>query len=304
LDNLGSFKVFVRAAETRSFTEAGNMLGLSSSAVSKAIARLEHRLGVRLFRRSTRSITLTDEGISFLESCRRIFAEMEAIESGFAEAKGQPRGRLRVSMPMVGMLMLPAIGGFIRAYSEVQLDLDFSDRLVDVVNDGYDVVVRTGESVDSRLIARSLGSYRLEVVGSPAYFKRMGIPKEPADLLNHVCLHHRYPTSGKLQRWPFRTAPGTPDIALPIGTISSTVEPLLSLAEAGLGMTCIPDFAVRKQIADGTLVRVLEKFIEHEGVWRAVWPASPFLSPKLRVFVDYLAANLLSTSKPVAKRRS
>jgi DNA-binding transcriptional LysR family regulator len=301
VDSLNALKVFVRAAETRSFTEAGNALGLSSSAVGKAVARLEERLGVRLFHRSTRSITLTQEGQQFLESCRRIFSEIEAIETGFAQTKGAPQGKLRVSLPMVGMLMMPTLSGFMRAHPKIELDLDFSDHLVDVINDGYDVVVRTGDASDSRLIARSLGHYRLQLVGSPAYFARAGLPKKPEDLTLHACLHHRYPTSGKLQRWPLIKPASGNDVALPVTASSSTVEPLIALAEAGLGITCVPDFAIRQQLADGRLVTVLDEHVEHTGTFRAVWPSSPYLSPKLRAFVDHLAANLLPTA-PAAKK--
>lgn len=293
VDSLNALKVFSRAAELRSFTDAGQQLGLSSSAVGKAVARLEKRLGVRLFHRSTRSITLTQEGQQFLESCRRIFSEIDAIESGFAQSKGAPKGRLRVSLPMVGMLMMPTLSGFMRAYPEIELDLDFSDHLVDVVNDGFDVVVRTGDASDSRLIARTLGAYRLQLVGAPSYFARAGTPSKPEDLLNHACLHHRYPTSGKLQRWPLVTPASGNDVALPVTASASTVEPLIALAEEGLGVTCVPNFAIRRQLADGSLVTVLDEYVEHSGVFRAVWPSSPYVSPKLRVFVDFLAANLL-----------
>lgn len=293
MDSIGALKVFSCAAELRSFTDAGQQLGLSSSAIGKAVARLEKKLGVRLFNRSTRSITLTQEGQQFLESCRRIFAEIEAIESGFAQSKGAPRGRLRVSLPVAGMLMMPTLSGFLRAYPEIELDLDFSDRLVDVVNDGFDVVVRTGDASDSRLIARALGSYRMQLVGAPSYFARAGMPLKPEDLLQHACLHHRYPSTGKLQRWPIVTPASGNDVSLPMTASSSTIEPLITLAAEGHGVTCLPDFAIRRQLADGSLVTVLDEYIEFAGVFRAVWPASPYLSPKLRVFIDFLAANLL-----------
>lgn len=293
VDSLNALKVFSRAAELRSFTEAGQQLGLSASAVGKAVARLEDRLGVRLFRRSTRSITLTHEGQQFLESCRRIFFEINAIEYGFAKAKGSPRGRLRVSLPLVGMLMMPTLSRFMRAYPDVELDMDFNDHLVDVVNDGFDVVVRTGDASDSRLISRTLGTYRLQIVGAPSYFERAGTPMVPNDLLQHACLHHKYPTSGKLQRWPLITPASGNDISLPLTGASSTVEPLIALAEAGVGIACVPDFATLEQVADGRLATVLNAYVEHSGVFRAVWPSSPYVSPKMRVFVDFLAANLL-----------
>ena len=301
LESLGALKVFARAAETRSFTEAGNQLALSPSAVGKAVARLEQRLGVRLFHRSTRSITLTEEGQHLLESCRRIFAEVETIASGLAQAQGAPRGRLRVSLPVIGVLMMPTLSAFMARYPEVGLDLDFTDHIVDVIQDGYDVVVRTGEATDSRLKARTLGHYEMVLVGAPAYFEQAGLPRKPADLLRHVCMHHRYPTTGKLQRWPLKTPAGGDDVAVPVTVTCNTTEPLIALAEAGRGIACVPDFAIRRQLAAGTLARVLTGFTEHHGTFRAVWPASPYLSPKLRVFVDFLAANL-DLSRPRAKR--
>jgi DNA-binding transcriptional LysR family regulator len=298
MDSLGALTAFARAAETRSFTEAGRQLGVSSSAVGKAVARLEERLGVRLFHRSTRSITLTQEGKLFLDSCRRIFSEIEAVEQEFAQTKGAPTGKLRVSLPLIGMLMMPTIGQFMRAYPDIELDMDFTDHLVDVIDGGYDVVVRTGEAADSRLMARTLGNYRLEVAGSPGYFARAGLPRTPADLVRHTCLHHRYPTTGKLQRWPFaRTGPDA-DIVLPVSAAASTLEPLISLAEAGLGLVCVPDFAIRRQLADGSLVTVLAEHIEHKGVFRAVWPSSRYVAPKLRAFIDFLAAHLFEPATP------
>ena len=302
LDSLGALTAFARAAETRSFTDAGRQLGVSSSAIGKAVARLEERLGVRLFHRSTRSITLTQEGKLFLDSCRRIFSEIEAVEQEFAQTKGAPAGKLRVSLPMIGMLMMPTVGQFMRAYPDIELDLDFTDHLVDVIDGGFDVVVRTGEVADSRLMARTLGNYRLEITGAPAYFARAGTPVTPADLANHICLHHRYPTTGKLQRWPFaKPSVGSTEIALPISAAVSTVEPLVSLAEAGLGIVCVPDFAIRRQLTEGTLVTVLDEHIEHKGVFRAVWPSSRYVAPKLRVFVDFLAARLFSREAPLPK---
>ena len=137
MDSLGALNVFVQAAEARSFTIAGRQLGVSSSAVGKAVARLEARLGVRLFHRSTRAITLTPEGAMFLERCRRIFCEMEAAELELSQTRAHPSGVLRVSLPLVGMLMMPTLSAFMRAWPDVELDLDFTDRLVDVIEEGF-----------------------------------------------------------------------------------------------------------------------------------------------------------------------
>jgi DNA-binding transcriptional LysR family regulator len=294
MDSLGALNAFVRAAEARSFTDAGRQLSLSSSAIGKAVARLEDRLGVRLFHRSTRSVSLTPEGTVFLESCRRIFSEIENVELEFARTKGAPRGKLRISLPMVGMLMMPSINQFMSEYPMVDLDIDFTDLLVDVIHGGFDVVIRTGEPADSRLMAKTLGSYTLEAVGSPAYFQRAGTPQTPVDLLEHSCLHHKYPTSGKLQRWPFKPTDNGGEIELPIKAAVSTIEPLVAMAEQGLGIACVPDFAVRRQVAEGTLVRVLADHLEFSGAFRAVWPSSRQVSPKLRAFIDFMAENLFA----------
>jgi DNA-binding transcriptional LysR family regulator len=268
----------VRAAEARSFTDAGRQLGLSSSAIGKAVARLEERLGVRLFHRSTRSIALTEEGKLFLESCRRIFQEIERVGS----------------LPLIGMLMMPTLSRFMLARPDIELDVEFTDHLVDVIDGGYDVVIRSGQAEDSLLMARKLGTYRLEVVGSPKYFARAGRPSSPNDLIAHACLHHKYPTNGRIQRWPFAASAAGADFALPMTATATTVEALVALAEHGVGLACVPDFSVRKQIADGSLVIVLGEFIEHVGMFRALWPSSRYVPPKVRVFVDYMAKHLFA----------
>ncbi|MFY2561152.1 LysR family transcriptional regulator [Corallococcus terminator] len=295
MDSLGSLNAFVQAADARSFTQAGRQLGVSSSAIGKAVARLEERLGVRLFHRSTRTITLTPEGSLFLERCRRIFCEIEAAELELAQTQGAPRGRLRVSMPIVGMLMMPTLSAFMRAYPDIELDLDFSDRLVDVIDEGFDGVVRAGEVSDSRLMARVLGSFRLTLVGSPDYLARRGTPRKPEDLQSHACLHHRFATNGKLERWPLKR--GRKELELPTTAVVNTIEPLIFMAEQGLGITCLPDFAIRRQLADGSLVAVLEQHTQHQGTFRMLWPSSRYLSPKLRVFVDFMAKHLFASSR-------
>ena len=162
MDSLNGFLVFVQVAETRSFVAAGRLMGVSASAIGKSVARLEDRLGVRLFHRSTRSITLTAEGTLFLERSRRILAEIEAAQLELSQASAAPRGRLRVSLPLVSSLVLPVLGEFMRAYPEIELDLDFTDQLVDVIEEGFDAVVRTGAPADSRLSARRLGAFGRE----------------------------------------------------------------------------------------------------------------------------------------------
>lgn len=294
MDSLSGFTVFVQVAETRSFVAAGRLLGISASAIGKSVARLEDKLGVRLFHRSTRSITLTAEGMSFLERSRRILAEIEAAELELSQATGAPRGRLRVSLPLVSSLVLPVLGEFMRKYPDIQLDLDFTDRLVDVIEEGFDAVVRTGAPADSRLSARRLGAFQSMLVASPDYLERRGIPLVPADLLDHACLHYRFPHNGKLESWPLRRAPGEPDLQLPTSMICNNIETRVCFALQGLGIAHLPDFSIRALLADGRLRPVLGDHTARTGTFHVLWPGSRHPSPKVRALVDFLCERMFS----------
>jgi DNA-binding transcriptional LysR family regulator len=292
MDKLTAFDAFVQSAETGSFVAAGRKLGLSASAVGKAVVRLEQRLDARLFHRNTRNMTLTEEGRLFLERCRRIFEEVEAAEAELARSNRTPRGRLRVSLPLVGMLLTPVMAKFMRAWPEVQLDLDFNDRLVDVVDEGFDAVIRTGQPSDSRLMSRNVGRFKLKIVASPDYLARCGVPETPDDLAKHQCLHQRSPSTGKLRRWPFAHVEKQGKIILPERMSATAVDPLIELAIEGLGIACLPPFAIRGEIADGRLVTVLDEWVEESDQFNVLWPASRQITPKLRAFVDFMAEHL------------
>ncbi|CAM4292401.1 LysR family transcriptional regulator [Kerstersia similis] len=301
MDSLNGFVVFVQVAETRSFVAAGRQLGVSASAIGKSVARLEEKLGVRLFHRSTRSVTLTAEGMLFLERSRRILAEIEAAEQELSQAASAPRGRLRVSLPSASSLILPVMGEFMRQYPDIELDLDFTDRLVNVIEEGFDAVVRTGAPSDSRLSARKLGNFSALLVASPAYLARAGEPERPEDLLQHRCLHYRYPNSGKLEKWPLQQAPGEPELQLPNSMICNNLETRLCFALQGLGIAYLPDFAVHDCLADGRLRPVLAEHMTCTGVFHVLWPASKHPSPKVRAFVDFLCARVFPKSGATAK---
>ncbi|NDK99197.1 LysR family transcriptional regulator [Photorhabdus bodei] len=293
MDSLGSLNVFVRAADARSFTVAGQQLGISSSAVSKAIVRLEERLGIRLFHRSTRTVTLTPEGTLFFERCKRILDEVEAAETELSQMQKMPSGKLKISLPSVGMLFMPKFAAFNRLYPEIKLDISCSDRIVDVIEEGFDAVLRTGDPRDSRLMSRMLGSYRQVIVGSPAYFAAAGFPEEPEDLVSHQCLLYRFPTNGKLNVWPLNRDGKKIELNLPCNMVTDSLEPQVCFAEHGLGIACVPNIAVYRQLKEGSLVTVLDKYNESSTVFRILWPSSRHLSPKVRVFVDFMAENLL-----------
>lgn len=292
MDHVSGIVVFTRAAEVLSFSEAGRQLGISGSAVGKAIARLEARLKLRLFHRSTRSIKLTPEGEMFLSRCHRILAEIAEAESELAMSRSRPAGRLRVSIPLVGTLLMPVISAFMRKYPEVLLDVDFSDRIVDVIEDGFDVVLRTGQSDDSRLTTRVLGNYTHIVVGSSAYLAQHGVPRTPEELTSHACLQHRFSKSGKPRVWRFERDGVAFDVELPTTAVASAVEPLIAMAEHGLGLACVPDFTVRTQLANGSLVVVLREFCKDVIPFRAVWPSGRLTPPRVRVFVDFVNQHL------------
>lgn len=296
MDSLGALNVFVHAAEAGSFTGASRRLGVSPSAVGKSISRLETQLGVHLFHRSTRAIALTAEGGLLLDRCRRIFAEVEAATRELSLSHDRPRGRLKLSFPLVGMLLMPVISRFAAAYPDIELDLDFTDRLVDVVEEGFDAVVRTGEVADSRLMTRSLGAFRHVVVAAPDYLRDFGAPETPEVLKRHRCLHHRYPSTGKLERWPLYRDQVFVGDGLPVSIVASTLEPLIYLAEQGQGLACVPEFAVGRQIETGDLATVLSPFIRSVIQFRVVWPSIRREAPKVRAFVDFIAGELRRAS--------
>ena len=301
IDQMAGLSAFLQAAETRSFVAAGRQLGVSASAIGKAVARLEERLGVRLFHRSTRSITLTPEGSLFRDRCRKILCEIEAAELELSQTREAPRGKLRVSLPLIGMLMMPAVMAFMRAYPEIELDLDFTDRLVDVIDEGFDAVIRTGEAQDSRLMTRKLGTFSHRIVASPDYLAARGTPLNPEDLAQHACHHHRFPSTGKLERWPLRRDGSEIVIELPVTSVASTLEPQIYLAEEGFGLACLPLFAVRRQLERGTLVSVLDAYIADVGAFHILWPASRHTSPKIAVFVAFMAKTLFADPPPVPR---
>ena len=291
IDNLSGVALFVQLAQAGSFVAAARQAGISPSAVSKSLARLEQRLGARLFQRSTRQLSLTAEGKLFLARSERILAEMQAAQEELAGQRA-PRGRLRLGLPELGGLFLPALADFARQHPAIALDLDFSDALADVVGDGFDAVMRIGAPPDSRLAARKLGQFRSCLVASPVYLARHGTPSHPLDLHQHACLHYRFRHSGKIEQWQLRQEAEVPMPDLPLSMVCNNVEARLHFARQGLGIAWLPDFHVRGALADGSLVEVLRDYaiVGHPGhsCW-LLWPSGPHLAPKVRALVDFLA---------------
>ncbi|NHZ88368.1 LysR family transcriptional regulator [Massilia sp. CCM 8733] len=301
MDHLGGIAAFVQAAEARSFVAAGRMLGVSASAIGKSIARLESRVGVRLFHRSTRSIALTAEGALFLESCRRILLEIEQAEQALSSTRMAPRGRLKISLPLVGGLLNPVLVAFARRYPDIELDIDCTDRRVDLIEEGFDAVVRVGETADSRLMSRKLGTFHLQLVASPDYLRRHGWPLLPADLARQRCLLYKFPSTGKIEPWPVGGWEQLVGAGLPTVLECSTIDTLMYFAEQGMGIACLPDFAVGAALADGRLHAVLAEHTRHNGVFQVLWPSSKHLSPKLRALIDFLSSEVFANAGATTK---
>lgn len=287
-----AINVFVQVAESRSFVAAGRILGISASAVGKRVSALEEQLGVRLFHRSTRSVALTAEGALFLERGRRILAEIEAAQAELSQVNLSPRGRLKVSLPLVADPFLSVMAQFKQAYPDVELDLEFTDRRVDLIEEGFDAVVRSGDSPDSRLTTRSLGSFSMLIVGSPDYFARRGTPKLASDLAQHACIQFRYPNTGKLQLWPLDQGRLAADFQLSTPIVCNNLETRIFFALQGLGIAYLPDFAIRQHLSNGRLIRVLSDCTEPDTTFRIMWPSGKHFAPRMRVFIDFLCTRI------------
>lgn len=295
--SLSGLLAFVRTADLGSFVAAARVLGISASAVGKSVTRLEQELGVRLLQRTTRRIALTEEGRQFHERCRRILDDLGDARAMLSQAAGTPRGRLRVSVPIVTYhLLVPVLPVFLARYPEIELDIDFNDRIVDLIEERVDVAIRSGDLPSSQLVSLPLRHYRLMLCASPDYLVRRGVPRSIEDLAGHDGIRFRYPHTGQLQVWPLA---GTDDAdaldppwRLHRTLVVNNMEAVRSAALGGLGIGCMPDFLVRQPMESGALRAVLSLGARPAGRFRAVWPTSRHLSPKVRVFVDFLKERL------------
>jgi DNA-binding transcriptional LysR family regulator len=216
---------------------------------------------------------------------------MEAAEPELAHTTASPRGRLRVAVPFTLDLLTPMLGAFVDQYPEIELDLDFNDRMVDVIDDGFDAVLRSGDVTDSRLMHVKLGDFSNLLVAAPSYISKAGEPRSPSDLLNHRLLHHRFYETGKLGAWD----PIVPEgMVLPVAVAATSLEPLIRLAEAGHGIAWLPNFAVADRMRAGTLREVLPGSEKKTRAFRLLWPRSKTPPPKLSVFVKFMTEAMRS----------
>lgn len=290
MDRLANMEAFVRVAETKSFSEAARRLRSSKSLISRQVAALEEELGVRLFHRTTRSLSLTDEGRGYHTQVTRILSEIEEANMSVSQSQAAPRGRLRVSAPMsFGILHLaPAIRDFLTRYPEVELDLSLNDRYVDVVDEGFDLAIRIGRLTDSSLVARKLARHRMILCASPDYLKQHNAPKDPDDLKRHQCLC--YSTNSLAPEWLFVTKDGKPwPVAIAGRLHANNGDVLRTAALQGLGIIYLPSFIVGADVQASALVSLLPEFVPTDSAIHAVYPHTRHLSPKVRAFIDFLA---------------
>lgn len=290
---LGSIELFCKAAELGSFTAAAELLGVTPASVSRSISRLETRLGVRLFTRTTRSVRLTSDGELYRAECQQALEQIAEAERAITGQQSEPKGLVRVS---VGTLyghhrLVPLLPGFMAAYPGVEVELNVSNRNIDFVEDGYDLAIRLGEPRDSRLVARKLEEATVGVFGAPDYLRRKGTPRTLEELAVHDLIQFVLPSTGRPMPWIFRNAAGE-DIDFSFKSRQRVHEDVLAgvgWAIAGGGLFQIYHFVAREAMKAGQLVEVLQDNGGRSRSFHVLYPQNRHLSARVRAFVDYLA---------------
>jgi LysR family transcriptional regulator for bpeEF and oprC len=292
LNNFSDIVAYVRVVEAHSFVAAAQTLGMSPSAISKAVSRLEERLGARLLNRTTRSLSLTDVGASFYERCREALGQLDQAESEVSESRGVPRGRLRVEVPIsLGRrIIVPALPRFIAQYPEISVHMRLNDRVVDLVQEGVDAALRVGNLGDSSLVARRIGQLRGVTCASPEFIERFGEPRDPTELAPEHCLQMFKSGTNQVREWRFRKGDVEHSIMPAARLAFSDPESAVAAAVSGAGFVRSLDFTAEAQMASGLLKPVLADW--NEG---AYWPVSVVYpqhrqpTAKIRAFIDFVA---------------
>ncbi|WP_119388825.1 LysR family transcriptional regulator [Taklimakanibacter lacteus] len=285
-----SMEIFLTVVDEGDFSAAARKLGLAPSAVSKIIARLEERLGIRLVQRSTRRIGLTAEGIAYAEAARRILADIEEAELAIRPG-AEPRGLLRINLPSAfgHRILVPLLARFREGYPQIEMELSFTDAIIDLIAEGVDVAVGVTMRADSRLIMRRLAPNRRVVCAAPVYLERHGVPQSPDDLERHICLG--ITTRGELNTWKFEGPEGVRTLRIKSPVRADSTEALRRLALAGMGIIRISELLVGPDIRSGRLRMLLDEHNHPEGApITIVYPSRRLLSPCVRAFVDFLIA--------------
>jgi LysR family transcriptional regulator, regulator for bpeEF and oprC len=282
---------FVQVATHGSFAEAAARLGISTSATSKAVQRLEEELGVKLFHRTTRSVSLTAEGDRFFEGAARLMEEMEQLSAEVADAGATPRGRLVISAPSVlGRIWLTErILQFMALYPDIEVELRFDDRLVDLALDGIDVAIRVGFLANSaNIVARKLYDDTIYTCASPAYLEQHGTPKDVGDLIHHQCIHYRVLSTGRLFPFLFHQDGEFRRKTFKSRIVVSNVDANLTAAEHGIGISQLPSFFAVPALREGRLIELLPETRVTRFPYHLVYLNRQLVSPRIRALVDFL----------------
>ncbi|EOL8851889.1 LysR substrate-binding domain-containing protein [Klebsiella michiganensis] len=307
-DTLKDIPVFVAAVEAGSFAQAAIRLHLSRSAVGKSIARLEERLGVRLFQRTIRSQSLTDNGALFYEHCLRALEEIRGAESLLETGKQQVSGRLRVAMPVLfgRQCVAPLLIALAQEHPGLELEMSFSDRVVDLVEEGFDMAVRNGTLQDSSvLVARRLGEHRMVLCAAPDYLLKKGTPQSVDDLLHHAAIN--YLQAGRVLSWQLMDSEGASHTFTPRSSLNmDDLQAICDAALAGHGIAWLPCWMVSIEIHQGKLVPLLKQAPDVRFDVHAVWQQTPHLPLRVRIAVDTLASRLpsiMSLDRPAPTKK-
>ena len=293
MDRLSAMRTFRTVVETGGFSAAARRLGLSKAAVSKQVAELEAHFGTALLQRTTRRLNATDAGRRYFENCVRLLDEISEVEAEVRNSQAEPSGRLRVSAPInFGNAVLgPVISAIAQRYPKLEIQVELSDRFVDLIEEGFDVALRIRTNLpDSSLIVRRVSAITRSVCAAPSYLKRMGTPKTPEDLKNHACLIYTLSTSPF--DWKFSAGNKTVTVRVNGSIQSNNGQFLLSFLYAGVGIAFLPDFTVGDDVRSGKLKRILENYPVEPHDLYLVYPANRHQSPKLRAFMDMAAQHL------------
>jgi DNA-binding transcriptional LysR family regulator len=292
MDRTDAIAVFIAVADHGSFAAAARRLGRSPASVTRAVADLESRLGVRLLTRTTRAVSTTEAGQRFLGGAKRVLADLDEIERAAAGQGTAPRGELRLTAPILfGRLhVLPIVTEFLDCFPEVQAALALVDRPVDLVEEGLDVAVRIGALGESSAVATRVGALRRIVVASPDYLARRGTPQRPADLSDHDVV--AFSGIAGVEHWVFREAAGDVNLAIRPRLVVSTAEAAIDTARAGFGLTRVLSYQAAEDVARGALLRVLPAYEGDEVPIHLVYPGGRHPPPKLRAFLDFTTPRL------------
>lgn len=295
MDRLTSMEVFVRVVDCGSFAGAAAAMKLSRGMVSKHVLALEERLSVRLLNRTTRTLNLTEAGAGYYERCRQIVQDAEEADRATSQLQSEPRGDLRINAPMTfgSMHLAPALPDLLGRYPDMSVDLVLNDRVIDLVDEGFDVAIRIARMPDSSLIARKLAPCRLVLCAAPGYLEKFGTPQIPQDLVNHRCL--LYSISSSPREWHLSGPEGPVTVKVNGPLRANNGEALMDAALTGLGILMLPTFIAGAHLASGALVPIMTDYAPRPLTINAVYPHNRHLSAKVRAFVDFMVERFGTT---------